>query len=192
MKRLKNENVLWSWIFRFGFDFWNKKTMNFSKSSETIIFDDLLQKLNESLDSFNFAKASRILPSKMRKIEKLWKITLWTSKFSFIAWLIVNFKAGGHLFMDLFWVLDRLLSRQRMKMVRNLYVPLQEITKKYYRKICKIFKFLMACYNLDVFESKFGLWVKFSFLNYITCKRIDVKGQLVCRNKLRYLYTKLN
>ena len=44
--------------------------MNFS---ETIIFDNIFQKLSENLDYFSVAKASRILPSKMEKIEKVWR-----------------------------------------------------------------------------------------------------------------------
>ena len=48
-----------------------------------IITGNLLQKFSENLDSFNVTKASRMLPSKMKKIEKFWKTTLWTSQFSF-------------------------------------------------------------------------------------------------------------
>ena len=66
----------------------------------------------------------------MKKIEKLWKTTpetnAWTSQFMYFELLINNFKSGGHFL----WVLDRqILSRQRVKMVRKLYIPLREIKK---------------------------------------------------------------
>ena len=48
-----------------------------------IIYCRSLVKTGENLDSFNVTKASRMLPSKMKKIEKFWKTTLWTSQFSF-------------------------------------------------------------------------------------------------------------
>ena len=95
-----------------------------------IIYCRSLVKTGENLDSFNVTKASRMLPSKMKKIEKLWKTTpetnAWTSQFMYFELLINNFKSGGHFL----WVLDRqILSRQRVKMVRKLYIPLREIKK---------------------------------------------------------------
>ena len=92
--------------------------MNFS---ETIIFDNLLQKLNINLDSFDDKRCERfaniaVKNGKDRETLENYTMDKWTRKFYLP--LIINFKSEGQLFMD--FVLDRqVLSRQRVKMVRK-------------------------------------------------------------------------